>query len=88
MATNLKFQERLEKKLDRIEERQLAMGVTLAAQHVTLQEHIRRTELLESVVPPLAKEVASIKVGARTVLKVIALVSTLAGIAAAVVKFL
>jgi endonuclease III len=49
-------------KMDKIFERLNSIDNTLAAQHETLKEHIRRTELLEKTIEPL-KEQSSMVVG-------------------------
>ena len=46
---------RLEDKLDLISDRIQSIDVTLAKQHVILDEHIRRTGLLEKRVEPVEK---------------------------------
>lgn len=45
--------ERIESKLDKVVEHISSIDSTLAAQHVSLDDHIRRTELLEKDVAPL-----------------------------------
>lgn len=45
--------ERLEDKIDRIASHLGAIDVTLAAQHETLKEHIKRSENLEKIVMPM-----------------------------------
>lgn len=47
---------RLEDKLDRISDQISEINVTLAKQHVSLQEHIKRTDILEGQVAPLAEQ--------------------------------
>lgn len=47
---------KLEGKIDRVLERQNAIDVTLGKQQVSLDDHIRRTELLEEAVEVLKKE--------------------------------
>lgn len=51
-------QSRIEDRLERVEAILQRMDVTLAAQHVSLENHIRRTELLEESVRPIEKHVA------------------------------
>lgn len=53
--------EKLESKLDRIDSRLNAMDVTLAKQAGSLDEHIRRTEALESWVESIQEELEPIK---------------------------
>ena len=47
--------ERIENKLDKVAEDIGEIKVTQASQHVSLKEHMRRTELLEQVVEPMKK---------------------------------
>jgi hypothetical protein len=51
---------RIENKIDSVKETLSDINVTLAAQHESLKDHIRRTELLESTVEPLKKHVAAV----------------------------
>lgn len=44
---------RLENKIDKLDERLDSINITLAAQHVCLEDHIKRTALLENEVGPL-----------------------------------
>ncbi len=48
---------RIEKKLDDSNEHLAAIDVTLAAQHESIKDHIRRTELLEINLEPIKKHV-------------------------------
>lgn len=47
--------ERIEAKLDKVNERLSSMDATLAGQHVSLKDHIRRTTLLEAMVEVLRR---------------------------------
>ena len=79
--------DRLSTKLDVITDRLASIDVTLAEQHVSLKEHIRRTEILEGAVEPIKKHVAMVD-GA---VKFIGVIATVVGMAAAVfeaVKFM
>lgn len=49
--------DKLDKKLDKIEDQISSINVTLAAQHVSLKEHIKRTNLLEKKLEPVEKHV-------------------------------
>lgn len=51
---------RIEAKLDKIEERISSIDSTLAAQHESLKDHMRRTELLEIAIEPLKKDSAMV----------------------------
>jgi len=73
---------RIEKKLDRLDERLGSIDKTLVAQHVSLEEHIRRTEILESKVEPIEKHVAMIN-GA---LKLFGMLCMVGGLIAAILK--
>lgn len=48
--------DRLEVKLDKVIDKLSAIDSTLASQHVTLVEHIRRTVILEEAIKPLQKQ--------------------------------
>lgn len=74
-------EERILDKLDSIDGRLGSIDVTLAKQNVTLEEHIRRTELLELDVQPIKKHVAMFE-GA---LKLIGAVGLIAGVIASVI---
>lgn len=75
--------ERIEVKLDDIGDHLGQMNVVLGAQHITLQEHIRRTEALESQIIPIKKHVDMVK-GAGVL---ISLLATIAGILAVIHSF-
>lgn len=75
---------RIEGKVDKIVEHVSSIDVTLAKQHESLKDHIRRSDLLEQKLIPVEKHVAMMQ-GA---LKLIGLMATLAGIAAAVIEML
>jgi len=74
----------IENKLDRIDARLNSIDVTLVAQHVSLKDHIRRTEILENEVKPIQKHVAMVN-GA---LKFIGLLGILAGVLEVGIKWL
>ncbi len=67
---------RIETKIDDISDHLSSIDQTLAAQHVSLKEHIRRTTLLESDVAPIKKHVNRVE-GA---LKLLTLIATIAAI--------
>jgi hypothetical protein len=75
---------RLEKKLDYLSETQVDMSITLASQHETLKEHMRRTKALEEMVAPM-REQHYMLAGA---LKLIGLFATVAGAISAIFSFL
>ena len=53
--------DRLEEKLDGVTEKIHSIDNTLAAQHESLKEHIRRTRLLEDSIEPVKKHVAMVE---------------------------
>ena len=53
--------DRIEIKLDEVAQRLGSIDSTLAAQQVSLDEHIRRTEILESDIKPVKKHVNMIE---------------------------
>ena len=63
----------MESKLDKISENINEIKITLAEQHVTLKEHVRRTEILEAEIKPLKAHVQ----GVHLVLKLIGVASML-----------
>jgi predicted nucleic acid-binding Zn-ribbon protein len=70
--------QKIDGKLDRLDGRLDSVDVTLAKQQVTLDEHVRRTNLLETQVKPLEHHITQM----RTAFKVLAYVGS-AGIALA-----
>jgi hypothetical protein len=62
-------------KQDKILDKLSVIDTTLAAQHETLKEHIRRTELLESDVAPIKRHVNMVE----GIVKFITLIALLAG---------
>lgn len=83
----MKRVDRIEAKVDKLDERLDSIDKTLAAQHVSLEEHIRRTALLESEVAPIKKHVVMVQGG----LALIGGIATVAGLIVAgieIVNFL
>lgn len=72
--------ERIENKLDDTNEHLSAIDKTLAAQHVSLVEHIKRSDMLEKKLAPVEKHVAMVE-GA---LKLIGVLATIAAIVEAI----
>lgn len=72
--------DRIENKLDKIADAQSEMNSTLASQHVSLEDHIRRTNILESEIKPLKKRVNMVD----GVLRFLGVIAILAGIYQAV----
>lgn len=58
---------RLEDKVDKIVEKIGNIDVTLAKQSVILEEHVKRTNLLEARIEPVVKHVAIMKAMAKIV---------------------
>jgi hypothetical protein len=69
--------EKIDKKLDCIIHTQNEMQITLAKQQVILDEHISRTELLETKMEPLTKHLHEFK-GAINFLKIIGILAAIA----------
>lgn len=68
--------DKIDSKIDKLQDKLSSIDVTLAAQHVSLKEHIRRTELLEHQVSPMVRRDIMI----LGVLKVIAFSGIVIGI--------
>lgn len=71
---------RIETKIDRVVEHIGSLDVTSAAQHVSLDEHIRRTEILEVKVAPIKKVFDSIIVIGKFLLFVAAIGAGIEGV--------
>lgn len=80
--TDDKRLQRIEDKLDDAAHRITSIDVTLAAQHVSLREHIKRSDLLEAQMKPIERKINMVE-GA---LKLIGLIAVLVGIAEILVK--
>ncbi len=65
--------ERIEDKIDKVRDHLGSIDSTLAAQHVSLEDHIRRTALLEAELKPIKKHVDMVN-GAMKFLAAIALI--------------
>lgn len=76
--------ERIEQKLDSVSDRLSSIDTTLAAQHESLKQHMKRSDLLEAQVEPLKRHVAMVEGIARA----IGGVAVLAAILEAVVQLL
>lgn len=75
---------RIENKIDKITERISSIDGTLIAQHVSLADHIRRTELLEAQLKPVERHVVMV----HGAFKLIGILALLGGILGAIVEFL
>jgi len=67
---------RIEDKVDKVVDQISEVNITLAKQHVSLKEHIRRTALLEDKMEPIDRHVKMVN-GA---VKLLLIISALAGI--------
>lgn len=79
--------DRIEGKLDKISTRMGNIDVTLAAQHVSLKEHMRRSDLLEAKLQPIERQ----KYMIDGMLKLVGMLAVIVGIAegiAAVLTYL
>ena len=75
---------RIENKVDSIVERIGSIDVTIGKQEVSLSEHIRRTEILETRIEPIEKNMNYI----HGVLKLIGLIATVVCVAEGIVSIL
>jgi endonuclease III len=70
--------ERINHKLDKLFQKVSTIDVTLASQHESLKEHIRRTEILETKVEPMEKTMhmmsGALKLGSVAIMCISALV--------------
>lgn len=78
------FQKRVLEKLDKMDDRLNSVDKTLAEQHVSLKEHIRRTEILEDEMKPIKDDMTMTK----GVLKFVGFGATAIGAAVAIAKAL
>lgn len=67
---------RIFEKLENIEGHLASINIILAKQHMSLDEHMRRTEILEVELRPVAKHVEQMR-GAGKLLAVLALIATI-----------
>lgn len=75
---------RLENKVDKIVESISEINITLAKQSVILDEHVKRSNLLEAKMAPLEKHVVMI----NGVLKFLGLIAVFVGIVEGIFKIL
>lgn len=83
MKSNERF-DRVEEKLDQVITRISSIDVTLAKQHVSLEEHIRRTALLEKQMEPVQRHVNMVS-GA---FKLVGFISIIVGTVFSIAKLL
>lgn len=74
--------DRIETKIDRIHERLNSVDVTLAAQHVSLETHIKRTDLIEAQMEPVKRHVAMM----HGAVKVVGMAAVLVGMVTGMLK--
>lgn len=74
--------DKLDIKIDKIQDRLTSIDVTLAAQHESLKLHIKRTNLLEQKLRPVEDHVTVV----HGVLKLLGLATVLLGIIQALMK--
>lgn len=80
MMTPDEFMDRVLDKLDRLDERLDSMSNTQVRQAASLDEHMRRTEILENEMKPIKNHVALTSAVAKIVAAVGALLSLALGI--------
>ncbi len=73
---------RIEQKLDKVVEHIGSIDVTLGKQHVSLCDHIRRTELLEQEIAPIKKHVNMVSGALKLILVLAAVGGGIEGIVA------
>lgn len=76
--------QRVEDKLDKMTDRLSNIDVTLAKQSVILEEHVKRTNLLEAKLVPIEKHVVMV----HGVLKFLGLVALFVGIIEGLLKII
>lgn len=70
---------KIEAKIDKLDERLDNIDITLGKQAISLNEHMRRTELLETEIKPI-KALTHQIVGAGKLMGLIALISSIVGV--------
>jgi tetrahydromethanopterin S-methyltransferase subunit G len=76
--------ERIEEKIDNLGGHLGTIDTTLALQHVSLEQHIRRTELLEEKIAPLEKHVSQV----HGIMKFIGILTTIGSFIGVILKLL
>jgi archaellum component FlaC len=71
---------RIEDKIDKVVEHIGSIDSTLAAQHVSLKEHMRRTELLEQEIEPIKAHVDMVSGAVKLILFTAAICGGIEGI--------
>lgn len=67
----------MDQKLDRMEEKQSEQAVVLAKNTLTLEEHVKRTNILEAEVKPIKSHVQMVNWAAKIGLILVGLAETL-----------
>lgn len=75
---------RFEDKIDKISDKMASMDTTLAKQSVILEEHVRRTNLLEEKIEPIEKHVHMV----HGVLKFIGIIGVFIAIFEGIIKIM
>ena len=73
---------RIFEKVESIEMRLQSIDMTLLKQHLSLDEHMRRTEIIEKELQPVVKHVEQMR-GAAKLLGILALIATIISVYAA-----
>lgn len=87
--TDRKLLEKLDEKMDKVQEHLGSIDVTLAKNTTSLEEHIRRTELAEEAIGTIKDELKPIQkhvTQVHTVFSAIGFISVVVSIAAGIVK--
>ena len=71
--------DRIESKVDKVHDSIASIDSTLASQHISLKEHIRRTEILEAEVRPIKDHVAFM----QAILRLVSVLAASVGVAVA-----
>ena len=74
MSIDDKRLERIESKIDDAADHLASIDVTLGMQHISLKEHVRRSNLLEAKMAPIEKHVAMVN-GALKLLGALAMIA-------------
>ena len=83
--------ERIEDKIDKVVEHISSIDITLAKQSVVLDEHIRRTNILEKKIEPIEEHVSSMRTALKTAkffLKLLAVLGASGGLGHTILHYL
>lgn len=73
---------RIENKIDTMADHVSSINITLAAQHESLKDHMRRTEILEETIKPITKHDHMVLGAVKLILLVTAILGGAEGIVA------